>query len=119
MSLISISSYFQFHSFILMPDRIQNSFHSICFILKLEMILHVSDKYINYAWQTLYLSNVNWKKIAMQAVLDSITIQELGTLMSETTFSLIVNDGFTVVELGLAQQEHALYIAGKVFLLGF
>ena len=31
--------------------------------LELEMILHVSDKYINYAWQTLYLSNVNWKKI--------------------------------------------------------
>ena len=30
--LISISSYFKFHSFILMPDQIQNSFHSICFI---------------------------------------------------------------------------------------
>ena len=113
--------------------------------LELEMILHVSDKYINYAWQTLYLSNVNWKKIAMQAVLDSITIQELGTLMSETTFSLIVNDGFTVVELGLAQQEQTRFdnlcsipwnqrnnnnnrtagqprctlMQGKVFLLGF
>ena len=45
----------------------------------------------------------------MQAVLDSITIQELGTLMSETTFSQIVDDGFAVVELSLAQQEQAFY----------
>jgi hypothetical protein len=56
-----------------------------------DVILHVSGKYINYARQTLYLSNVNRKKNAMQAVLDSITIQELGTLMSETTFSHIVD----------------------------
>ena len=45
----------------------------------------------------------------MQAVLDSITIQELGTLMSETTFSQNVDDGFAVVELSLAQQEQAFY----------
>ena len=38
-------------------DGVMNAMHFP--LWKLEMILHVSDKYINYAWQTLYLSNVN------------------------------------------------------------
>lgn len=74
-----------------------------------DKMVHVPDKYINFARSELYLYTMNKRQDRLRALLSSITIGDLACLMSQETFNEITSAGFSKVKIGMQLNEKSFY----------